>query len=143
MTRRRVAVLMGGRSSEHPISVASAQSVIAALDPERYEVVAVEIARDGRWAIGSGEPPKELPERSGATSRPQVPVPGTGSEVTATLGEVEVVLPILHGPFGEDGALQGVLEMADVPYVGAGVAASALCMDKDLFKAVMRDQGIP
>jgi D-alanine-D-alanine ligase len=143
MTRRRVAVLMGGRSSEHPISVASAQSVIAALDPERYEVVAVEIARDGRWAIGSGEPPKELPERSRATSRPQVPVPGTGSEVTATLGEVEVVLPILHGPFGEDGALQGVLEMADVPYVGAGVAASALCMDKDLFKAVMRDQGIP
>jgi len=143
MTRRRVAVLMGGRSSEHPISVASAQSVIAALDPERYEVVAVEIARDGRWAIGSGEPPKELRERSRATARPQVPVPGTGSEVTATLGEVEVVLPILHGPFGEDGALQGVLEMADVPYVGAGVAASALCMDKDLFKAVMRDQGIP
>ena len=143
MTRRRVAVLMGGRSSEHPISVASAQSVIAALDPERYEVVAVEIARDGRWTIGSGTPPKELAERSQAASRPQVPVPGTGSEVTATLGEVEVVLPILHGPFGEDGALQGVLEMADVPYVGAGVAASALCMDKDLFKAVMRDQGIP
>jgi D-alanine-D-alanine ligase len=150
MTRRRVAVLMGGRSSEHPISVASAQSVIAALDPKRYDVVAVEIARDGRWSIGPGQVSATATPQIGpgqgsdtAASRPQVPVPGTGGEVTATLGEVEVVLPILHGPFGEDGALQGVLEMADVPYVGAGVAASALCMDKDLFKAVMRDQGIP
>ena len=141
MIRRRVAVLMGGRSSEHPISLASAQSVISALDPERYEVVSVEIARDGRWAVGPGQVSKELAEA--AAPRPQVPVPATSGEVAATLGEVEVVLPILHGPFGEDGALQGVLEMADVPYVGAGVAASALCMDKDLFKAVMRDQGIP
>jgi D-alanine-D-alanine ligase len=151
MTRRRVAVLMGGRSSEHPISVASAQSVIAALDPERYEVVPVEIGRDGRWSIGSGHVSKELveatpggnPVSDPARSRPQVPLPATSGAVAATLGEVEVVLPILHGPFGEDGALQGVLEMADVPYVGAGVAASALCMDKDLFKAVMRDQRIP
>ena len=150
MTRRRVAVLMGGRSSEHPISLASAQSVIAALDPKRYDVVAVEIARDGRWSIGPGQVSATATPQIGAgqasdpaASRPQVPVPGTGGDVTATLGEVEVVLPILHGPFGEDGALQGVLEMADVPYVGAGVAASALCMDKDLFKAVMRDQGIP
>jgi D-alanine-D-alanine ligase len=153
MTRRHVAVLMGGRSSEHPISLASAQSVIAALDPERYDVVAVEIARDGRWTVGSGQgqisdaaTPQIGPgpvSDTAASARPQVPVPGTAGEVTTTLGEVEVVLPILHGPFGEDGALQGVLEMADVPYVGAGVAASALCMDKDLFKAVMRDQGIP
>jgi D-alanine-D-alanine ligase len=151
MTRRRVAVLMGGRSSEHPISLASAQSVIAALDPERYEVVAVEIGRDGRWSLGSGHVPKELvvatpgrnPVSDRARSRPQLPLPATSGAVAATLGEVEVVLPILHGPFGEDGALQGVLEMADVPYVGAGVAASALCMDKDLFKVVMRDQRIP
>jgi D-alanine-D-alanine ligase len=154
MTRRRVAVLMGGRSSEHPISLASAQSVIAALDPERYEVLAVEIGRDGRWSLGSGRLPSELVETtpmeranphapSETPSRPQVPVPATSGAVAAALGAVEVVLPILHGPFGEDGALQGVLEMADVPYVGAGVAASALCMDKDLFKAVMRDQGIP
>jgi D-alanine-D-alanine ligase len=151
MTRRRVAVLMGGRSSEHPISIASAQSVIAALDPERYDVVAVEIGRDGRWSLGSGHVPKELvvatpgrnPVSDRARSRPQLPLPATSGAVAATLGEVEVVLPILHGPFGEDGALQGVLEMADVPYVGAGVAASALCMDKDLFKVVMRDQRIP
>jgi D-alanine-D-alanine ligase len=141
MTRRRVAVLMGGRSSEHPISLASAQSVIAALDPGRYEVVPVEIARDGRWSLGAGEVAKELVQTSGEAAT--VPVRATSNEVAATLGGVEVVLPILHGPFGEDGALQGVLEMAGVPYVGAGVAASALCMDKDLFKAVMRDQGIP
>jgi D-alanine-D-alanine ligase len=142
MSRRRVAVLMGGRSSEHPISLASAQSVISALDPERYDVVEVEIGRDGRWSVDSGHVPRELVE-PGAPSRPRLPLPATSGAVAATLGEVEVVLPILHGPFGEDGALQGVLEMADVAYVGAGVAASAICMDKDLFKAVMRDQGVP
>jgi D-alanine-D-alanine ligase len=124
--------------------------VIAALDPKRYDVVAVEIALDGHWSIGPGRVSDTATPQIGhgqgsdtAATRPQVPVPGTGGDVTATLGEVEVVLPILHGPFGEDRALQGVLEMADVPYVGAGVTASALCMDKDLFKAVMRDQGIP
>src|SRR4029079_16264536 len=77
------------------------------------------------------------------TLSPQLPVPGTSNEVGAALGGVEVVLPILHGPFGEDGRLQGLLEMADVAYVGADHAASAICMDKDIFKAVMRDQGIP
>jgi D-alanine-D-alanine ligase len=147
--RRRVAVLMGGRSSEHEISLASARSVLDALDPEQYEVVSIEIGRDGRWIIppgelGSGHVPKSLvPGTVPETNRPQLPLPATSGEVTATLGAVEVVLPILHGPFGEDGRLQGVLEMAGVPYVGADHAASALCMDKDLFKAVMRDQGIP
>jgi D-alanine-D-alanine ligase len=142
--RRRVAVLMGGRSSEHPISVASAQSVIAALDPERYEVVAIEIGREGRWSLPSGRVQGRLGDGSDPQAlRPQLPVPGTSNEIAAALGGVEVVLPILHGPFGEDGRLQGLLEMADVPYVGADHAASALCMDKDLFKAVMRDQGIP
>jgi D-alanine-D-alanine ligase len=165
--RRRVAVLMGGRSSEHPISIASARSVIAALDPERYDVVPIEIGRDGRWSLPGGQVSKSLgagtvpatgaatledsnpaPEAAArgtvpATSRPQLPVPGTANEVAATLAEVEVVLPILHGPFGEDGRLQGLLEMAGVAYLGPDHAASALCMDKDLFKAVMRDQGIP
>ncbi len=142
--RRRVAVLMGGRSSEHLISVASAQSVIAALDPERYDVVAIEIGREGRWSLPSGRVQRRLGDGSDPQAvRPQLPVPGTSNEIAAALGGVEVVLPILHGPFGEDGRLQGLLEMADVPYVGADHAASALCMDKDLFKAVMRDQGIP
>ena len=135
-SRVRVAVLAGGRSSEHDISVASARSVVAALDPHRYETVVVEIDRAGRWELASGR--SQLPEASVET----LPVVAS-SAPAATLGQVDVVLPILHGPFGEDGTVQGLLELAGVPYVGAGVAASALCMDKDLFKAVLRDRGIP
>jgi D-alanine-D-alanine ligase len=134
--RVRVAVLAGGRSSEHDISLASARSVIAALDPDRYETVVVEIDRAGRWELASAR--SELPQASVET----LPVVA-GSPPATTLGQVDVVLPILHGPFGEDGTVQGLLELAGVPYVGAGVAASALCMDKDLFKAVLRDRGIP
>jgi D-alanine-D-alanine ligase len=132
--RVRVAVLMGGRSSEHAISLASARSVIEALDPARYETVTVEIGREGRWELGTGEEADSVAET--------LPVPVNGS-VPATLSEVEVVLPILHGPFGEDGTVQGLLELAGVPYVGAGVLGSALCMDKDVMKAVLRDRGIP
>jgi D-alanine-D-alanine ligase len=161
--RRRVAVLMGGRSSEHAVSLESARSVIDGLDPDRYEVVTLEIGQDGRWALPSGHVPKRLgsaldtspaepatpgpettaPSAPGGTVPGTLPVPASSGEVAATLAEVDVVLPILHGPFGEDGRLQGLLEMAGVPYVGADHAASAVCMDKDLFKAIMRDQGIP
>jgi D-alanine-D-alanine ligase len=130
---------MGGRSSEHEVSLASAQSVLDALDRERYEPVTVEIARDGRWELGSGER-RELPDGDGSVAE-TLPVPT--DRVPATLAEVDVVFPVLHGPFGEDGTVQGLLELAGVPYVGAGVAASALAMDKDLFKSVMRDNGIP
>ena len=129
--RIRVAILAGGRSSEHEISLASARSVRAALDPARYEVTEIGIRRDGRWEIGSG-----------ATTAETLPVPYDGGPLER-LGRVDVVLPILHGPFGEDGTVQGLLELAGIPYVGAGVAASALAMDKDLFKKVMRDSGIP
>jgi D-alanine-D-alanine ligase len=131
MPRLRVAVLAGGRSSEHEISLASARSVLESLDPEQYDVVTVAIGRDGRWELGSGD----------GTVAETLPVPAANAP--ATLGSVDVVLPILHGPFGEDGTVQGLLELAGVPYVGAGVAASALCMDKDLFKKVLRDSGIP
>jgi D-alanine-D-alanine ligase len=134
--RLRVAVIAGGRSSEHEISVESARSVIGALDPDRYEVKTIEIHRDGRWELGLGDA-REL----GRPVAETLPVP-TGSP-PEVLGQVDVVLPILHGPFGEDGTVQGLLELAGVPYVGAGVTASALCMDKDLFKAVCRDKGIP
>jgi D-alanine-D-alanine ligase len=152
VNRRRVAVLMGGRSSEHAVSLASARSVIDGLDPERYEVVTLEIDQDGRWALPSGHVPtaldrgtvpRTLPVPGKGTVPGTLPVPAASGEVAATLADVEVVLPILHGPFGEDGRLQGLLEMAGVPYVGADHAASAVCMDKDLFKAIMRDQGIP
>jgi D-alanine-D-alanine ligase len=139
MSRVRVAVLMGGRSSEHDVSLASARSVVEALDPARYETVAVEIGRDGRWEIGPAT--RSALERGGETDIESLPVPA--SKVPATLSEVDVVFPVLHGPFGEDGTVQGFLDLADVPYVGAGVMASALCMDKDLFKSVLRDKGIP
>ena len=129
--RLRVAVLAGGRSSEHDVSLASARSVAAALDPERYDVTEIGIGRDGRWELGTG-----------ATTAETLPVPYDGGPLER-LGAVDVVLPILHGPFGEDGTVQGLLELAGIPYVGAGVAASALAMDKDLFKKVMRDSGIP
>jgi D-alanine-D-alanine ligase len=131
MPKLRVAVLAGGRSSEHEISLASARSVLESLDREHYDVVTVAIGRDGRWELGSGD----------ATVAETLPVPAANAP--ATLGAVDVVLPILHGPFGEDGTVQGLLELAGVAYVGAGVAASALCMDKDLFKKVLRDSGIP
>jgi D-alanine-D-alanine ligase len=138
--RVRVAVVMGGRSSEHQISVASARSVLAALDPERYETTTVEIARDGRWQLGSGSGSRELVAQS---NKPGETLPVPTDSVPSTLADVDVVLPVLHGPFGEDGTVQGLLELADVPYVGAGVAASAVCMDKDLMKAVLRARGVP
>jgi len=147
--RRRIAVLLGGRSSEHEVSLASAQSVIAAL-AENHDVVTVEIGRDGSWALGRGEGQRSLPnpvpdqvrlgdgkELEPATNR----LPDRG--VSTALAEVDVVFPVLHGPFGEDGTVQGLLEIANRPYVGAGVLASALCMDKDVFKSVMRDNDVP
>ncbi|HWH55169.1 MAG TPA: D-alanine--D-alanine ligase family protein [Gaiellaceae bacterium] len=138
MSRRvRIAVLMGGRSSEHDVSVESARSVLGSLDPDRYEPVTVEIGRDGRWELGSGNG-REL-----AAGNPAETLPVPTAKVPETLGEVDVVIPVLHGPFGEDGTVQGLLELANVPYVGAGVLGSALAMDKDKFKAVMRDAGIP
>jgi D-alanine-D-alanine ligase len=146
--RVRVAVLMGGRSSEHEISVASARSVLESLDPERYEPVTVEIDREGKWQLEPGEARAldhgaagELDEGEGRTAVETLPVPT--ESVPATLADVDVVIPVLHGPFGEDGTVQGLLELANVPYVGAGVLGSALAMDKDVFKAVMRDANIP
>ena len=128
---RRIAVILGGRSSENPVSVASASSVIAALESSGNDVVTVQIDRAGSWQLGTGrkalEPGSRLPAR----------------EVALTLTDVDVVFPVLHGPFGEDGTVQGLLELAGVPYVGAGVLASALCMDKDVFKSVLRDHDIP
>ena len=134
--RVRVAVLAGGRSSEHEISLASARSVALALDPERYETHTIEIGRDGAWGLPPAPGTAAIPQAGGT-----LPIP-TASAPSA-LGAVDVVFPILHGPFGEDGTVQGLLELAGIPYVGSGVTASALCMDKDLCKAVLRDRGIP
>jgi D-alanine-D-alanine ligase len=141
VTRRRIAVVLGGRSSEHEISLASAQSVIDALSADGNEVVTVAIDRRGGWMLGTGRLTLEPGSRSEPGSR--VPDRLPGREVATTLADVDVVFPVLHGPFGEDGTVQGLLELAGVPYVGAGVLASALCMDKDVFKSVMRDHAIP
>ncbi len=143
--RLRVAVLAGGRSSEHEISLASARSVLEALDPDRYETTTIEIDRHGRWELTGGGGARPLPgsDPTGLTPTADTLPVVAHSPPAAVLGQIDVVMPILHGPFGEDGTVQGLLELAGVPYVGAGVAASALCMDKDLFKAVLRDRGIP
>jgi D-alanine-D-alanine ligase len=136
VSRLRVAVIMGGRSSEHDISLASARSVLESLDPDRYEVRPIEIGRDGQWEL---VPAREQAEVGKGGEKLPVPLNGSPQPFEG----VDVVFPVLHGPFGEDGTVQGFLELAGVAYVGAGVTASALCMDKDLFKAVMRDKGIP
>ena len=136
----RIAVITGGRSSEHDISVASARSVADTLAAAGWEVVTVEIDREGAWALSTParelEPPNQPREKLVLARLP-------GRSVATALASVDVVFPVLHGPHGEDGTVQGLLELAGVPYVGAGVAASALCMDKDLFKSVLRDHGIP
>jgi D-alanine-D-alanine ligase len=125
---------MGGRSSEHEVSLSSAEAVIAALDPARYEVIPVLIGRDGGWSVDGA--PVAL-----------VPAPGGAPALAALDGgpgrAVDAVFPVLHGPNGEDGVVQGALETAGVPYVGAGVAASAIAMDKAMFKVFLRDAGIP
>jgi D-alanine-D-alanine ligase len=153
---RRVAVVLGGRSSEHDVSLASARSVVEGLEQAGHEVETIAIDRTGGWTLGAGGIATLGPGTSGQlvpAQAAEVPeVPGTrGSElvrlptpaVAHRLADADVVFPVLHGPFGEDGTVQGLLELAGVPYVGAGVLASALCMDKDVFKSVMRDHGIP
>ena len=151
----RVAVLFGGRSEEHAISCVSAGSVMAALDPDRYEVVPVGIARDGRWVLPDPEQrlaitDGALPEVTGGTTVSLVGNPGArglavlepGAAVGA-LTEVDVVFPVLHGTFGEDGTVQGLLEMIGLPYVGSGVFASAASMDKEFTKKLLAAAGLP
>ncbi len=130
----RVGVLMGGASSEHDVSLASAAAVIEALDPERYDVIPVRIARDGVWRAGEETVTLARGADGGALL---VSLNGTAPR------PLDLVFPVLHGPNGEDGTVQGMLECAGVPYVGAGVAASALAMDKAFFKGVLAAADIP
>lgn len=158
MTKRkiRVAVVFGGRSTEHGISCLSAGSVLAHLDQERFEVVPVGITKDGGWVLGPDDPKElELKDRiepevaaNTAIALPGDPTrrdlvllePGRGGEV---LAGVDVVFPVLHGALGEDGTIQGLLEMADVPYAGAGVLSSAVSMDKEFAKKLLAASGLP
>ncbi|MBC9735069.1 D-alanine--D-alanine ligase family protein [Nocardioides marmotae] len=157
----RVAVVFGGRSSEHAISCVTAGSVLAAIDPEQYDVVPIGIARDGRWVLESGETERlrigagdgadRMPsvdgERATVNLAPHVSstdlILAEASRPPRSLGEVDVVFPLLHGPWGEDGTIQGMLEMAGVRYVGAGVLASAIGMDKAYMKVVLTAAGLP
>jgi len=159
----RVAVVFGGRSAEHAVSCASAGLILSVIDPDRYEVLPIGIATDGRWVLTSGDPARlaltggTLPTvesvatpgtevmprtsgRSGGGGALQVHTPG---EVPRDLGEVDVVLPLLHGTYGEDGTLQGLLEMTGTAYAGAGVFASAAGMDKEYMKLIMAARGLP
>ena len=141
-SRIRVAVVYGGRSSEHAISCVSAGSILRNLDPGRFDVVPVGISRDGSWLRADVDPDDltirdgKLPEVRGGHGSPL-------DRVGEILAGVDVVFPILHGPYGEDGTIQGLLEMASLPYVGAGVLASAAGMDKEFAKKLMAAEGLP
>jgi D-alanine-D-alanine ligase len=152
--RRRIVILFGGRSAEHEVSCVSARSVMDALDPERYEAIPIGVTKEGRWQSMPGGPPA-LP------AGPEGPLPrvaeGSGPEVAldqdpgaralvdedGSRTEIDVVFPVMHGPYGEDGSIQGFLEMAGVPYVGAGVLGSGLGMDKAVQKVLFAAAGIP
>ena len=138
VNRIRVAVLLGGRSSEHAISCISGRSIVAALDPLRSEVSAVGIRRDGSWVRGE-DGGLEILEQAGAL--PEVSVGAPAADL-ATCLDVDVVFPVLHGPWGEDGSVQGLLETLGVPYVGSGVLSSALAMDKGFMKGTLAAAGI-
>ncbi|WP_454295441.1 D-alanine--D-alanine ligase family protein [Salana multivorans] len=158
MTKKRVAIIFGGRSSEHAISCATAAGVLSALDRERFDVVPIGIALDGSWVLLPDDP---TPLRIEGTRLPEVSThevpgvlvpfgPSARSLVTTdvsggatALAEVDVVLPLLHGPFGEDGTIQGLLELGGIPYVGSGVLASAAGMDKHVMKVLLAGAGIP
>ncbi len=153
----RVAVVFGGRSSEHAISCVSAGSVLRAIDRDRYDVVPIGIGVDGRWVLAADDPDRLVIESGVLPS-----VDPTGSsvvlagdptaaalvisdpgQVPEALGAVDVVFPVLHGPYGEDGTIQGLLELAGVPYVGSGVLSSAVAMDKAAMKVMLAGAGLP
>ncbi|SDG70140.1 D-alanine--D-alanine ligase family protein [Pseudonocardia oroxyli] len=152
--RIRVAVVFGGRSSEHAISCVSAGSVLTHLDRTRFDVVPVGITPDGAWVLGTDDPAElRIRERAlpavDATATP-LALPGDPTrggllrlDTAEVFAGVDVVFPVLHGPFGEDGTIQGLLEMAGLPYVGAGVLASAAGMDKEFTKKLLMAEGLP
>jgi D-alanine-D-alanine ligase len=151
VSKQRVGIIFGGRSTEHEVSVTSATTIFQALDPSRYTPVLIGVGHDGRWHVAEREL-ELLPEAVVGNPDAQTSFVGlrAGLELLrsddarpALAAPLDAVFPIIHGRGGEDGTLQGLLEMAGVPYVGCGVLATALCMDKALTKAVLRDAGVP
>src|SRR3954466_13562663 len=142
MKKLRVAVIYGGKSGEHEVSIASAASIFKHLDPTRYEAVPIKIEKDGRWML-SGDVPKAISAADVhqlAQTTALQPIDPTATFVT---GNIDPVFPVLHGPYGEDGTVQGLLELANVPYVGAGVLGSAVGMDKAVMKTLFVAAGLP
>ena len=160
MTRKlRVGIIFGGQSSEHEVSLASARSVMSALDPDKYELVPVGITKRGRW-LTSGDPMQTLrsgveaempmlgavlaPDHTGDGRAELVDLSDVNGERSASAGKtLDVIFPVLHGPYGEDGTIQGLLELSGIPYVGAGVLGSAVGMDKDAMKRIFISRGLP
>jgi D-alanine-D-alanine ligase len=152
--RVRVAVVFGGRSSEHSVSCVSAGSVLAALDRDKYDVVAIGITRDGRWVLADDDAQLAIEGRSLPSIKDgaalTIPAdPATAGYVVLEPGQIvpgaqgiDVVFPLLHGPYGEDGTVQGLLELAGIPYVGSGVLSSAVSMDKEFMKIVLAARGL-
>ena len=157
MSKIRVGLIYGGRSGEHEVSVLSANSVLSAIDRQKYEVYPIGITKDGRWLPGQSPQPlvesQDLQVRSLADPKAGTAADGAGAviplenrrgQLLSSLGEhVDVIFPVMHGPFGEDGTIQGLLEVAGIPYVGGGVLASAVGMDKAIMKAVFLQAGLP
>ena len=154
MKKIRLGILYGGRSAEHEVSLQSAKNVIEALDAEKYEVILIGIDRSGRWYLNDSshfllhaddpahislsQKEIELAMIPGSASAQIIPV-----EAENQIGELDVIFPVLHGPYGEDGTVQGLLRMADIPFVGADVLGSAVSMDKDVMKRLLKEAGIP
>src|SRR5262245_22508286 len=138
----RVGVIFGGRSGEHEVSLRSAESVLRSLDPNKYDVVPIGITHEGKWLTSRNAlallPPKEAIETTLSKGEP-VFLPAEPNSRSI----VDVIFPVLHGTYGEDGTIQGFLELANVPFVGAGVLGSAVGMDKDVMKRLLRDAGLP
>ena len=154
MSRKiRVGVLFGGRSCEHEVSVTSARSLLEAIDKERYEAVMIGITKEGRWLVaedalkvleaGVVEEGNALPVMLDYPGSRELVARGHGDLAAAASGQVDVIFPILHGPFGEDGTVQGLLELAGVAYVGAGVVGSAVGMDKEMMRRAFLAEGLP
>lgn len=148
--KSRVAILFGGQSAEHEISILSARNVLAALDRSRFEPMLIGITPDGRWIaqdeqrlLASTQDPRLVRIEAGPAVSVSALVPTDAPGNRAAAGRPDVLFPVLHGTFGEDGTIQGLLELAGIPYVGAGVLGSAIGMDKDVMKRLLRDAGIP
>ena len=153
----RVAVVFGGRGPEHQVSCMGGGNMLSAIDRSRYEVIPVGITTEGNWVLVADAPERlavtggTLPTVAAVAEPGADVVPWSGGEVVATapaqiphlFGDVDVVIPVLHGPYGEDGTIQGLLEMAGVRYVGAGVLSSAVSMDKEYMKLIFAARGLP